>query len=613
VTRREGILVGAALGLASGVVGGTALAALFSRPLLIAYPFSALVHGVVGALGAGSLVAILSLLLSPSWSVAIGGGAWVAGTLLLILGYWLNKVLLSGIPYSSPTSLAVDGAALVVTLVVGLGIGVALRRRVETGFRHRRGWTSRLLIGALVVLSGVPAVLVVGLAATGSGSGKADAGAPSVLLVSFDTCRADRLGCYGDVRAKTPVIDRLAAEGVRFRSAYCPIPSTSPSHASMLTGLLPQSHEVRANTDVLKGSVETLAEVFSEAGYVTGGFTTNVLLGSQFGFDQGFQTYVESGHVERLGSWNLGLLFQALISKEVIDAFLADRGGEAPTVLSAKKWLSKVGDRPFFLFFHLLDPHTPYTPPEPYRSMIAPEQEVSPNSFYVQNGGDPKTLARTESLYEGEVATADAKLGRLMAHLHSIGRDRNLLVVFTADHGENLGDHPPHFAHQDLFDSVLRVPLVFAYPGRLPAGAAVGGMVDNKDIVPTVLAIVGLAAPHGTQGRDLLPAIRGQALPPDAPFLAYFGKRYALLAGDRKFVMNLKTGETRLFDLAEDPGERDNLVQSGREAVSTIEQELMEEIGRVETEDYLEADETSRLEALDRQTKERLRALGYID
>ncbi len=613
MSRRPAILVSSVLGLAAGVGVGLVLALLYSRDLLVAYTFSALIYGLIGAVACGLAAALFSLVLSPRWTVRIAGGGGIAAALFLLLGYWGNKWLLAGLPFHAVKSILFDAGAFLFSAAVGIGIAWIFSKGSGGGGETASRQETKRIAAVMTALLAVPLLLTFLVIPGGKREGGAGGERLSVLLISIDALRADHLGCYGYDRDTSPFIDRLAAEGVRIEHAFCPVPSTSPSHASMLTGLPPQSHRVRENAYPLDEDLVTLAEVFSREGYATAGFTTNVLLGSRFGFGQGFDTYVESGHVEKIGSWNTGLLFQSLILKEMIDKFrYRFRGGEDQTLLSARLWLEKIGDRPFFLFFHLLDPHTPYTPREPFRSRFPADERRTDGSLWNESGKNPAELARAESLYDGEIASVDAKLEDLFRALEEAGRDRNLLVVFTADHGENLGDHRPWFAHQDVYDSVLRVPLFFHLPGELPAGCAVDDLVDNRDLVPTILSIAGLSALDGVEGRDLLPLLRGGG-GEGRWFLAYHGKRYALRTSENKLMIDFRTGERRFFDLVDDPGERVNILAGREEEAAGLEERMIAEIERIEKDDYFRLEETSRMEGLDRETKERLRLLGYLD
>ncbi|MCB9764208.1 MAG: sulfatase-like hydrolase/transferase [Alphaproteobacteria bacterium] len=281
---------------------------------------------------------------------------------------------------------------------------------------------------------------------------------PSVLVVTLDTTRADHIGAYGYRPATTPTLDRLAAEGTRFARAYSACPLTIPSHATIFTGVYPPSHGVRDNGDFVLGpEAVTLAERFAAAGWTTAAFTSAFPTQARWGLEQGFATYHDP--LERLPTqldWR-----DERRADEVVDdalATLADAEG------------------PLFVWVHLFDAHWPYDPPPPYD---------------VEHEGRP---------YDGEIAFADAQLGRLLAAWDA-ARPRSLVVV-TADHGEGLGDGGERTHGFLLHDGTIRVPLILRGEG-VAAGQVVEDPVGHVDIAPTVLAIAGLPPAEGLQGQDL--------------------------------------------------------------------------------------------------------------
>ena len=283
---------------------------------------------------------------------------------------------------------------------------------------------------------------------------------PSVLLVTLDTTRADRLGPYGYALADTPTLDRLADEGVVFENATSSCPLTIPSHASIFTGRFPPSHGVRDNGDFVLGPDQvTLAERFAEAGYWTAAFTSAFPTQRRWGFGQGFELYWDP--LERLPTqldWR-----DQRRAGEVIDDALA--------------MLDQAGDRPAFVWVHLFDAHWPYEPPEPWAS---------------QHDGRP---------YDGEIAYADAQVGRLLEAWDE--RFPRSVVLVTADHGEAFGDGGERTHGFLLHDGTLHVPLVLRGEG-VPVGQREGEVVGHPDIAPTLLQLAGLPAHEGLQGRSLL-------------------------------------------------------------------------------------------------------------
>lgn len=284
---------------------------------------------------------------------------------------------------------------------------------------------------------------------------------PSVLIITLDTTRADHLGPYGYPRADTPTLDTLAEKGMVWERAYSSCPLTIPSHSTIFTGRFPPSHGVRDNGDFILGEEQvTLAERLQDAGYGTAAFTSAFPTQARWGFSQGFDLYYDP--LSRLPTqldWR-----DQRTADEVID-----------DALMALPELDK--DGPIFVWVHLFDAHWPYAPPEPYLS----EHPRMP--------------------YDGEIAFADAQVGRLMKWWDESQGD-NSVVLVTADHGEAFGDGGERTHGFLLHDGTLRVPMILRAPGLTP-GARSDDVVSHVDIVPTVLNIVGLPLDDSLQGSDL--------------------------------------------------------------------------------------------------------------
>jgi arylsulfatase A-like enzyme len=265
----------------------------------------------------------------------------------------------------------------------------------------------------------------------------------SVLFVSVDTLRADALGCYGRPDARTPWIDRLAAGGVRFETARAHNVVTLPSHANLLSGQYPLRHGVRDNTGFrFPADWPTLATILHERGWRTGAFVSAFPLDSRFGLGRGFDVYDD-----RVGG------------TETTAFAMPERPG-TETVRAALRWIDSVRGRRWFAFVHLYEPHFPYEPPASLASSFP---------------GEP---------YQGEVAASDAALGPLLEPLLAAGTGERVLVVFTSDHGESLGEHGEATHGIFAYEATLRVPLVLHAPGLLP-GRVVDAPVRHVDVVPT--------------------------------------------------------------------------------------------------------------------------------
>ena len=354
-----------------------------------------------------------------------------------------------------------------------------------------------------------------------------------VLVVTIDTLRADRLGCYGGVEIATPNMDRLAREGAMAIEATVPAPITRPSHVSIFTGLDPAQHGIRDNISrALAPDVPTLAQAFKAAGFATAGFVSSIVLSAQSGLGRGFDDFSDA--------FDLGS--DARDEGRFLD-ILEKRGDVA--VGDAIAWLERHAQTRSFAWVHLYDPHAPYEPPEPYASRYA---------------------ARP---YDGEVAWTDELVGRLDEALARLGiRDRTL-VALTSDHGEALGEHGELVHGYFLYQATLRVPLLLRGPG-IKAGARIPVVARSIDLFPTLVDLAGVPAPksaYAPAGRSLAAAARGAASPLDeapafaeslTPRLHYgWSDLRSVRDGRWKFI---RAPRPELYDLARDPGERRNLV-----------------------------------------------------
>jgi arylsulfatase A-like enzyme/Flp pilus assembly protein TadD len=415
--------------------------------------------------------------------------------------------------------------------------------------------------------------------ATSAASPRPRAGSVNLLLVTLDTTRADRLGCYGDRRAETPTLDGLAREGVVFDQAVAVAPVTLPSHASILTGLYPPRHGCRDNSDFrLPERETTLAEHLAAQGYATEAVVAAFVLSGALGLAQGFDGYDEPSAAPRAGvAAGAAVRFEGHL----------ERGARAVTD-AAIAALGRAGTKPFFLWVHYYDPHQPYAPPSPWAERFR------------------------DRPYEGEIAATDAELGRLVAELRRRGDLDRTLVVVTADHGESLGDHGEETHGVFLYDSALKVPLLLRLPGTIPAGARSGVVTSGVDIVPTVLDLMGLPPIEGAHGRSIAAAARGQEQPPGDPVYAEaiypervygWAPTFCLRDASTKFI---EAPEPEIYDLAADPGERRNLASSRPADVARFRDRL--EAVRAS---FGSADASAE-SPMDEEQREKLESLGYV-
>lgn len=377
----------------------------------------------------------------------------------------------------------------------------------------------------------VVALLVLGIAAGLASLARSGPG-PSVLLVTIDTLRADRVGCYGDASARTPTLDALAAEGAAFDDCSAASPVTLPSHATILTGLLPPRHGLRDNGQprplppAAGRSFRTAAEAFGAKGWATAAFVSGAPLAPRWGLDAGFEHYDPPPETEP-GDPHLG----------------EREGGE--TASAALAWLGRRDRRrPFFLWVHLFDPHHPYAAP-----------------------GGAGLPPDSPGAYAEEVAHADRQVGRILDFLREEGSLGRTLVAVTSDHGEGLGEHGEATHGYFLHRSTLRVPLILRYPGAVPAGARVAAPCSLADLLPTLLELARLPPEAISDGASLLPRMSAGGAPGSSDQYAEtvygwtsfrWAQSVAIREGSRR-VVDHGGNRREAYDVAADPGETRDL------------------------------------------------------
>jgi len=363
---------------------------------------------------------------------------------------------------------------------------------------------------------------------------------PTVLLVTLDATRADRLGCYGYQAGKTPSADDLAKQGVLFEQAYVQVPLCLPSHVTLMTGRLPVHHGVREDPDTLGPQVPTLAEQFRAGGYRTAAFVSTSSLDQGRGLSRGFDIYQDDfGPAgKRPGAYERGAA-----------SVIADR------VLA---WLEVTDDRPLFLWVHLADSMAPHNLPE----AVAKDFPGRP--------------------YDGEVATVDAQMGRLVSGVRR--RHARTLVAAVADHGESLGDHGEDTFGYFLYSATTRVPFLISMPGSVPSGIRVAPVVRSVDLAPTLLDLVGLQAPPGLDGASLVPLMVGRSREgPGSAAIENVALRpkyglaplFALRSGPYLYV---KAPRPELYDTVQDPQEKDDASSRLTRIASSLASELKSRI-----------------------------------
>ncbi len=394
---------------------------------------------------------------------------------------------------------------------------------------------------------------------------------PSLILITLDTLRADRVGAYGSELGVTPELDRLAARGVRFSSASAPAPLTLPSHATMFTGRYPPRHGLRQNGQgSLPADIDTLAQRLATGGYDTAAFVGAFVLDSHFGLDRGFGVYDDD---IPLGAGGSGGLEAERPARQVVDRALA--------------WLAArpASGKPIFLWVHLYDAHAPYAAPEPFRSR------------------------HPEAPYDAEVEAVDAEVGRLLEGVGRMLPAERTLIAVAADHGEGLGDHGEAKHGLLLYEAALHVPWILVEPGRLPAGFVVTVPATLVDLGPTLAGLCGQPwAAAELDGRDLSSSLLSRRQPEmtdvyaetEYPSLYGWSPIAALRRGSFKWIAGPRP---ELFDLDADPAEARNLFATERRRAAELDRAL--ERARADTR-VAEGPEPSA------ETRARLAALGYV-
>ena len=464
-----------------------------------------------------------------------------------------------------------------------------------------------------------------------------EASQPNILLITIDTLRADHLSSYGYARQTSPVLDGLAAEGVRFQAPIVQWPKTGPSFASMFTSTYPKDNGiVRKIGTRLPDPFLMLAEVLERQGYKTRAVVANGAVASEFNFNQGFDTYVES--------WKL------TPPEEGVDP----TGAAMITQLVETVMENQSPDQPYFLWVHYLDPHFPYQAPEPWTDRFLGDELYDPTAKVEINLERPRrqmmgigreqVLAEKDELdfyvarYDAEIAYVDSKIGELLDYLAAKGLMDNTLTAITSDHGESLGEHEYYFDHGRFsYQTCLQVPLIFHYPGVLNPRVD-GSPTELLNLTPTLLEAAGVELDEGRwmQGQSLWPRLLGivekgeregaEALPYAFSEAGYAVKplwQRAVTDGRYKLIYAQDWGEQRwiagkgnpfaFFDLESDPGETENLVGQRVDEERRLKTALHKLWSAPPFNVLAEADAgEAEHEEMDEETRRQLKALGYL-
>ena len=419
---------------------------------------------------------------------------------------------------------------------------------------------------------------------------------PSILVITVDALRADRLGCYGYDRETSPNIDRLVNNGLLFERSWTPEPLTGPAMCSMVTGLPPHRHAASRNGLRMKSGLDSMPKILARHGWRTGAFVgTWTLKNNLTLLGEHFETYGERLKRRR---W-FGILNSEATCEDVTD--------------DALDWLENSRrdspEEPFFLWVHYIEPHAPYRFHEKYSERL---------------GINDDKLRRTDR-YDTEIAAVDESIGRLLAGVRESVHAANLIIVFTADHGESLGEHDYWGHGRYLYEPSLRIPLGITWESEIRP-RKIATQANLLDLAPTLLDLAGVEVPEDLPGKNWAPTARGGVPVPESLrcFQAHKGAVHGgthdsdtkrskgllwvgVIEGDDKEVLQVNRQYHQIFNLADDPGELENLAPGDSSASDELLACLAEVAEGLGSFDRLAA------EKLDDETVEQLRALGYLE
>jgi len=499
---------------------------------------------------------------TQKWTTWCAGGIGVLGSLGAVAWVGFQEIPWSRYWLETPASERVAHAFGALAYALAFGLALALAARGSRALAR-----ASLGVLAVVALAQFAAVL-----------GRTKPDGPNLLFISIDTLRADRLGAYGYIAAKTANLDALAREGTVWETVIASAPVTLNSMATLMTGVDPQTHGARYNGFYrLRRDPVTLAERLADRGYRTAAVVGNFALDHSFGIDQGFQSFDD--HMTRtMDGTRKNAAEKARDTPRIgknwwqkaVNSHPAQRRADEVTD-AGLQWLKKSGDAPFFLWVHYMDPHLPYAPPAAYRVAARP--------------------------YDGEVTYVDIEIGRL---LDGLTPKRETLIVIVGDHGESLGEHGVKGHVFSLYEQALHIPLIMHLPGRVPAGKRIAAPLRGREVQGEILLRLGIQdkPPANTEPAEdwwaYAETYHPQITRGGAPLRALRGARW-------KYI-HQEGGVDELYDLALDPGEEHNLASEKPDLAASLRAKLAREIAGDDTPLPVEP-----------ETMERLRDLGYVD
>jgi len=435
-----------------------------------------------------------------------------------------------------------------------------------------------------------------------------------ILFISVDTLRADHLGCYGYSRETSPAIDKIAKEGTLFENVACQRGITLPSLASIMTSKYTSQHKLTENVrnNILPDDKITLAEYLIKNGYFTRAFSASGLVRPEFGILQGFKE----------------------ATFELDERKLTDRA-----VSWLNNFIMKKPKEKFFMWIHYLDPHEPYTGKKPYIDRFELNYKGNYGNEIDSNAAEKiflekKTLSKEDydhliALYDSQISRIDEFIGKLIEELKRLGIYNKTLLVFFADHGEELYEHNFYIQHQrSVYESVLRIPVIIRYPEKIPENRRIKNVVESIDIMPTVLEFCGIKPTDKTSGTSLKPLLEGKELKKDFGVSEWNNSIFILKTSGWAYIYNPKgiwptdprfevgeypVAKEELYNIKLDPKQKNNLVSKNREFADTLRAKVMTWMtSTLSKEEWSKEFKVEEKPKLTKKMEEALKSLGYI-
>jgi arylsulfatase A-like enzyme len=506
----------------------------------------------------------------------------------------------------SATSLLVNIGYLV--CVIGtLFVFVRLRGR-HLAVRLHQGLALMIIVSSILVL------LFSGAGNMPKAGEEAGHRIKHVILIVIDTMRSDGLSCYGNPNASTPQIDQFASDSILFKDAFAASPWTSPSMATILTGLSPSVHMTTDYKSILPGTLETIGERMRNAGYLTHAIGSNPVLVRR-NFSQGFMGY--NVFPKSRDNTPLGKILELFFPMQFVS-----KASTSDLTEMAVEWISENADNDFFLWLHYFDPHGPYEPPAEYLEGYTPVAGVGRRFGAKESirGGFLKLSSEqrdgVRALYDAEVRYVDDNIGSFLAHLKKLEIYDDALIVLTGDHGEEFWEHDGYEHGHSLYNEQLKVPLIIKLPGGEGQKAIVDQRVSLESLTPTLLDLCQIDYEDGYMSGESLVSTwsgGGKDRPLFSTGVLLYEEKEAVIFEDLKYIRSLVTGREELYDLSEDPGEENNIFHTSESEAEKLKELLS---GHKVKSEILKRhhfiDKGEQVEP-DADTMRQLKSLGYVE